>query len=214
MLSPFEQLRHDNLYIFFGFQRYLKLTTWQSCGTCQSSLCVRIMAMEWVRLWNVLLRLLNTTPGETTSQELKWVLCRELVPGIWVGGEAQASGFWKVPGRFINNCVSHLCDLWMKVKFQSMSARLEGTFIPDSRQKKYQRYQPFFMRICFFTSEAKVFLYKKKYISCFHPHSHLSATTFFIFCNWNNSILRLMVWTFWLCVRQRDLLRTSQDLER
>ena len=29
-----------------------------------------------------------------------------------------------------------------------------------------------------------------------------------------NSILRLMEWTSWLCVRQRDLLRTSQDLER
>ena len=61
-------------------------------------------------------------------------------------------------GRFINDCAQWLC---VKVEFQSMSARLEGTFIPDSRQKKYQRYQLFLCKSVFALLRQKYYFTKK-----------------------------------------------------
>ena len=49
------------------FQRYLKPTTWQNCGTCHASLYVRTMDMEWAHLWSERQLPLNTTPEEISS---------------------------------------------------------------------------------------------------------------------------------------------------
>ena len=70
------------------------------------------------------------------------MFCGELVSGGEVDQEVKLRS--QASGRFINDCASHLGDHCMKVEFQSMSARVEGTFIPEI--------STFFMLICFCSS--------------------------------------------------------------